>query len=145
MWRAFWRLEASRRSLVIEAAAWLLLARVGLWLCSYTRLRRALGLLASRTRIVPSPSPAAHLDVAWAVTAAGRRLPLETTCLVEALATDTMLRRRHHPSELRFGVRRDERRPRLDAHAWVECEGEVVIGIVDNLDDYSPLRAAATQ
>jgi transglutaminase superfamily protein len=141
MWRAFWRLEVTRRRLVPEAAVLLLLVHVGLRLCSYSRLHRVLGFLASRTRVAPSVSAAGHVEVAWAVTTAGRRLPLKTTCLVEALATDAMLRRRHHASQLRFGVRQSGSGPRLDAHAWVECEGDLVIGIVDNLDDFAPLRS----
>jgi hypothetical protein len=138
LWRSFWRLEASRRRLVAEAGALLLLARLGLRLCAYTRLRRALDFLASHTP-VSSPSTSGHVEVAWAVTAVARRLPMKTTCLVEALATDTMLRRRHHASHLNFGVRFNQREPQLDAHAWVECEGDLVIGRLDDLKDYTPL------
>jgi len=141
-WTAFWRLEIPRRRLVAEAGALLALVRVGLHLCSYTRLHRALGFLASRTRVSAPVSRAGHIDVAWAVTAAGRRLPLKTTCLVDALVTDTMLRRRHHASEVRFGVRLGERQPQLDAHAWVECEGDLVIGLLDDLNEYTPLATS---
>ena len=139
LWRAFWRLEASRRRLAFEAGALLVLVHIGLRLCSYTRLHRALCVLASRRAIGSSASPAGHTDVAWAVTAAGRRLPLKTTCLVEALVTDAMLRGRHHASQVRFGVRLGEHQPQLDAHAWVECEGDLVIGMLDDLNDYTPL------
>jgi transglutaminase superfamily protein len=137
LFRALRRLNPQRRSLVVEAAMLLLFVRAGLRVCSYTRLHRALGLLASRATGATVASEPGHPDVAWAVTAAGRRLPFKTTCLIEALATDTMLRRRHHESRLCFGVRVNE--SRLDAHAWVECEGDLVIGIVDDLHEYAPL------
>jgi hypothetical protein len=38
-----------------------------------------------------------------------------------------MLARRGYPAHLRIGVAKDEG-GRLKAHAWVECEGNIVIG-----------------
>jgi hypothetical protein len=49
---------------------------------------------------------------------------------------------RRHASQLRFGVRRGERRLPLVAHAWVECEGEPVVGNADSLDRFAPLGSA---
>jgi hypothetical protein len=64
--RAFWRLEGPRRRLVVEAGTLLVLVRLGLRLCSYSRLHRALSLLVPRTRVDSTLSDTEHADVAWA-------------------------------------------------------------------------------
>jgi Transglutaminase-like superfamily len=76
--------------------------------------------------------------IAWAVGAVARRYHARPTCLVEALAADVMLRRRQYPSALHLGVRKMDNCSRpLDGHAWVECEGSIVVGHLDNLAIYA--------
>ena len=133
-WRVVRGLSAADAVLVVEAAALLLAARVCLPLMGFDRLRAALhrprrAALRPRDRVV------------WAFKAVARRIPA-TPCLAEALAMDTLLRRHGQASALRIGVRtgdRDARNMRLDAHAWVECDGLIVIGAVANLDEYAVL------
>jgi hypothetical protein len=62
------------------------------------------------------------------------------TCLVQALAADGMLRRRGFASTLHIGVRlhRPGSTP-LQAHAWVKCEGQIVVGALDDLGEYAVL------
>ncbi len=62
---------------------------------------------------------------------------------VQALVADTMLHRRAIPSEVRIGVRMPPTHISLDAHAWVESNGLVVVGTIDRLVDYRVLRAVA--
>jgi hypothetical protein len=51
-----------------------------------------------------------------------------------------MLGRRGISSNLRLGVRHDgESLNPFTAHAWVECQGLVVMGAVDDLGDYHVL------
>lgn len=52
---------------------------------------------------------------------AGRRGPVATTCLRQALAVYWLLRRRGLQPQVRFGVDRIGATP--DMHAWVELEG----------------------
>lgn len=116
-----------------EALLLLVFVRIGLRIAQYSRLR---GWLALITLVRTRPqSPAS--DVIWAVGAAGRRIT-GTTCLAEALAVYTMLRRRGHEPLLRIGVRKCDR-SLLDAHAWVECDGQIVMGEVPQLTDYAIL------
>jgi len=79
--------------------------------------------------------------VAWAITAAAARFLAPMTCLTKALATDTMLRRKGLASELRLGVRRGDGADPLEAHAWVECGGDVVIGEIEDLPEYVVLSS----
>ncbi len=74
--------------------------------------------------------------------AATRRLPFGTTCLVDALAADAMLRRRGIDCTVRFGVRAPRGSGRLEAHAWLEHDGEAVLGRLEDRAGYAPLAGA---
>jgi hypothetical protein len=138
MWRRFLALGGRDRGLVIEAATFLVVARLAPPVIRYSALRRALGRWsARRTDRVAAPP----LRVGWAVSAASRRLGF-ATCLTQALAVDAMLRRRGYPSDIRFGVRpgTGDTDP-IEAHAWVESGGVVVIGGLDEGVPYVALSA----
>jgi Transglutaminase-like superfamily len=133
-WRTFRSLGAERRRLIVEAcvlggAIWL-----GLRVLPFTSLRRMLDAWA--VRAVPGPQLPATA-IGWAVAAVASRSPART-CLIEALTADAMLRRRRHESILHLGVRKTEDRLRpLDGHAWVECNGVIVVGHLEDLAKYS--------
>jgi hypothetical protein len=137
MWRTYSALDAADRPLVAEAATLLAIAWVGLRVAPFRVLRR---LLDWHARTAPAATPASFDVVArisWAVAAVSRRFPERTmTCLTQALAGAAMLKRRGHAAELRFGVRGVTP---FEAHAWVECEGRVVIGDRHDLAQYSVL------
>ena len=130
VWRRWWTLTATERQLVTEAAILVLGIRTGLHVMAFPTLRRRLDACA------PAP-PQSVADIARAVSAAGRHLP-GTTCLPEALAAYTMLRRRGHAPVFRLGVR-DGGASVVDAHAWVECDGAVVVGSMDARAGYAVL------
>jgi hypothetical protein len=82
--------------------------------------------------------------VRWAITAVAVRFP-SATCLVQALAADAILRRRGLAPELHIGVRADANSARrIEAHAWVECNGSVAIGSIESLSDFTPLRSGSS-
>jgi hypothetical protein len=136
-WRGFRRLDGADRTLVLEAAFLVVAILIGLRIVRYSVLCRWLSGPASR-RSRPR-APVAR--VAWAIATVTDRVP-GTTCLVRALAAEAMLRRRGYQPEVRFGVRDPAvRRNQLDAHAWVECEGAVVVGATEDLTDYLVLSA----
>ena len=120
----------TRRLLLIEAAVSIALIWAGLRVMPFLRLQRMLD------RCVPLrfPSamwriPPAISAVNWAVTAISARFP-PATCLVQALAAAAMLRRRGHACDLEsvFGRAAIAAGARIEAHAWVECDGRVAIG-----------------
>ena len=81
-WRQFRALDAAERWLIIEAFMLMALIQVGFRTMPFAMLRRWLDKGKGRRG-------AAHPQarIAWAVNAAGRRLP-GRTCLSEALAAD---------------------------------------------------------
>jgi hypothetical protein len=70
------------------------------------------------------------------VTVAGRYVP-NATCLPQSLAAQVLLGRHGYLTQLRIGFARDKE-GRLKAHAWLEKEGEVIVGGEDYLH-YTPL------
>jgi len=80
-------------------------------------------------------------SVSWAVTAASRRLPGPPMCLSQALAVQVMLARRGYASRLRVGVTRGGA-GQVEAHAWVEHEGRVLIGgAAMRVEAFTPILA----
>jgi hypothetical protein len=127
---------------MVEAASFLLLVRVGLWTLPFAALRSLLERTARAGR-EPRGNAAA---VGRIVGAVARRVPLPMTCLVEALAAQAMLRRRGHDSTVRFGVRSGRIGGRaIDAHAWLVCDGLVVVGEFDETRSYATLDPAARE
>lgn len=143
-WRRFCRLPAHDRALVLEAAFLV----VGIWctlrMIRYARVQRVLDAYGRAPRTNASTSTPDR--IAWAITSIAERLPMHATCLVRALAGRAIARRRGWPAEIRVGVlppRRSDVRP-LDSHAWMEVDGRVVIGDLENLADYAVLSRSAS-
>ena len=77
--------------------------------------------------------------IAWAVRAASKGVP-HATCLTQALAAQVLFARHAHAVDLRIGVAKGEAGG-LEAHAWLEHGGRVVVGNVRDLGRYVPLSA----
>jgi hypothetical protein len=127
------RVTGSRRwALLVEALALHAIVKLGIRLMAWQRLR---ALLERAPRFLAGqPEP---VDIARAVRASTRPIG-GATCLADALVAYTMLNRRRHAARLHIGVRHGEARV-LEAHAWVECDGAVVIGDVPELARYARL------
>jgi hypothetical protein len=140
-WRKLRALSAADRRILAEAAFLLLACRIGLWLLPYARLQRVVAGASPAGREPPRGFPA---RVSWANGALSRRLP-GMTCLVQSLAAHALLRRAGCHAQLRIGVQAPAGRATkpLEAHAWVECEGRVVVGDVPGLAEYAVLRPSA--
>ena len=123
---------------MVEAAAALLLVRIGLWTLPFSVLRAAIERIPMHTRHSRIDSPS---DIGRIVNAVARRLPVRMTCLVEALAAKAMLRRRGYESTVQYGVRSGPTGGRaLNSHAWLLCGGRIVVGEIEELGAYATLR-----
>jgi hypothetical protein len=117
------RLSRSDRALALQAAAWLVLARIALHLTAYATVRRALVRIPPRPHSPRSATPAA---CGRATERAARLLP-HSTCLARALATAALVRRHGYASTLDLHVTMTSARE-LDAHATLEVDGTVIVG-----------------
>ena len=132
----FLRLPAGDRKLLVLAGTLLLAVRLGLWLLPFRVVRRlALGAAAAGGRLACSPPE----RIAWAVATAARFVP-GATCLPRALVAESLLRRMGYAATLHIGVTRGDDRT-LEAHAWVEYLGKVVVGEA-GVERYSTLNSA---
>ena len=121
----FLRLRPAERRLLLEALLLLWMSRFGLWVLSLQALQRSVARLA-RPRAALQERECPVERIIWAVRAASRYGP-RATCLSEALAARILLGRRGHASRLHIGVARDEAKE-FRAHAWLECQGAIVMG-----------------
>jgi hypothetical protein len=147
LWRRLISLDRRRRGLIVEAVALIAIVWTGVRVDRLGTARRILDIYTSRPRrIVSGETPAMMIrEVSWAVRAVAARLP-SATCLVQALAADAMLRRRRLRSELRIGVRdRGTASEPFDGHAWVECNGIVAVGRMDDLSEFRILTAPGSR
>lgn len=122
---------------LLTAATLLLAVRVGVFVLPTERCRRLLVTPATAcARFVPgSPSPA---RVARAVEVADRNLPGHRTCLMRSLTTEALLRLYDHEVDHRIGV---DKTPdgEFEAHSWIEHDGEVLLGDLEDLSRFQPL------
>ena len=111
--------------------------RLGLWLFPLLVLRQLLVRRASCSNTSPREQRLCVHRVGWAVELACRYVPA-ATCLTQALVTRTLLARCGCHAIVRIGVARSET-GELQAHAWVEVDGSIVIGGSESQKHYTPL------
>ncbi len=134
-------LPANERRLVVKAALLLGVIRLGLRLLPFRTLWRLLNQAPRASIALPAPNHLSPDRIAWAVTVASPYLLSVRPCLSQALAVHLLLVRRGYPARLHLGVARGER-GQVQAHAWVETDGRVVIGgSASELGRYTPLLA----
>src|SRR2546426_10658686 len=101
--RRFLALAPAERWLVLEAVVVLALVTVALRVWSFATARRFARWVAGSRR---STAQLSVERLAWALAAAGRRLPRGRDCLVEGAAGQVVVRPRGRPAGLRIGVAR---------------------------------------
>ncbi|NGM70333.1 lasso peptide biosynthesis B2 protein [Natronolimnobius sp. AArcel1] len=140
---------------LLVAAALLVLARVGFVLLPFRRFRRTLlALTCTLARVVPgAPSPA---HVAWAVDTADRSIPGHRTCLMRSVSAEAIHCLYGHDIIHRIGVApAGDNAPAtgmdadhvgvpdaiggFEAHSWIEYDGSVLLGHLEDLARFEPL------
>jgi hypothetical protein len=122
-WRA---LSATRRWLLLEAFAALLMARCSLVLLPVRWIFRWLET-PLRGPAAPADSSDIVARIRWAVLTVARYGPLSFVCFPQALAAHAMLRRRGISSIMHYGVRRSADR-QMRAHTWLEVDHRMLLG-----------------
>ena len=120
-WRRWRQLSGMERGLLIRALARVVQARLVLSVLPFRVVR---GMIQPPVQAVrPTESV---VQFVWAVRAAARFVP-KASCLTQALALKSMLAKAGYDSTLRIGVN-PALSGRFSAHAWIERNGEVLIG-----------------
>jgi len=131
------RLPRSEKRLFARSLPLLVCTRVTLSTRPLPRVRATLEAVARR---LLSPALLASLPperIGWVVRAASCLVPFTRSCLPRALAMEALLKAAGLSPDLHLGVA-PAPKGKLAAHAWVVCQGKVVMGDGD-LDAYAPL------
>jgi hypothetical protein len=111
--------------MLLNAFILLIFVRVGLWLLPFRKLQKTLEKLfhypATSDNQLPSPE-----KFSSAVSTVSQYVPA-ATCLAQALTLQVLLSREGIHSDLAIGVARDDAKG-ISAHAWLEIDGNVIIG-----------------
>jgi hypothetical protein len=138
--RRFVLLSREEKNLLIRAAWLLWICRLGLWLLPFKVLRRHLAKAERRSASKLKGGTLEINKIIWAVAVASRYVPV-ATCLTRALAGEVLLKQHRAPARLRIGVMKNQRGA-FQAHAWIESQGQVVIGNVPDLAGFTELPSA---
>jgi hypothetical protein len=101
---------------------------------SFKQLVEELTLHRGRSAARPGPEALGAVQrIGWAVRAAARYAPWQSTCLVQVLAAQRMLQKRLLPGVFYIGAATGEAagtgvNAGLDAHAWLKCGDQFVTG-----------------
>jgi len=120
--------------LLVAAALLLPLVRLALRVLPFGMVWRVTHRVARAPSAGPVPTPE---RIAWAVSAAGRRVPGGRHCLAQAVTACILLGRYGHSARVRLGVSRDAAGG-FEAHAWLERAGAVMLGGPD-ISRFAPL------
>jgi hypothetical protein len=135
--RKFSSLSTADQILLLKSAFWLGMITLGLRVRSFQAMQRfSMGTRQKTAGAHHTDQPSAD-RIAWAVSVASRYVPA-ATCLPQALAVRMLLQQQGYPARLHIGVAKGEG-GQLEAHAWVESEGRVVVGNSQDLSRYTPL------
>ncbi len=128
--RRFAQLTMAERLILIRVLVVVGVARATLWVLPIEAARKLVA------RATTGTAGYSINQLLWAVKVTSRYLP-GATCLTQALAAQALLTRSGYPSQVEIGVAKDESR-RFQAHAWVVCQGEIVLG-GQQIEQYNPL------
>lgn len=135
----FLRLPQSERGLLIRVSLLLSATQLALRLFPFRRVYRWMSV-ANQPKI--NKGEKSHLDadkIYAAVNKSGRNFLGVDSCFPQALVGEMLLKRGGYPAKLRIGVNK-EQGGEFKAHAWVEMDGNVVIGGPRSLvESYTPL------
>jgi Transglutaminase-like superfamily len=137
----FIHLGSQERNLFLKAYVLLTIVRLGLLLKSFNRLCKLLEQISLRYQTAsgdPLSQRQLIVRVQWAINACCKFMPGSVKCLARALTMKTLLEQQSCPSKLIIGVDKNQAQ-QLEAHAWVEYEGHVIIGQLDDLPRFKPL------
>lgn len=133
----FFQLPPGERLILAQAWGLFLIVDLALRILPFTRLLSLSQKIALKGKDDPALAlclPVSRLS--WLVEVAGRYTPLTATCLKKALVLSWLLGRRGAQTALRIGVARHE--GRLKAHAWLDHDGQVILGHHEG-EHYEPL------
>jgi hypothetical protein len=129
------RLPIAEQWYIFKIALLFGIVRLGMFVFSLRQLQLAAGRFAALPCSTSRCEPDERKRILWATSRLGAHFLADRSCLTEALTVQLLFWRRGYPADLRIGVAKQQN-GKLIAHAWVESDGKVVIGNIDELSSY---------
>jgi Transglutaminase-like superfamily len=127
----FMQLSGAERAILLQAALGMTCVRLLLGIFPLPSVQQHVRRSIWRSQSTRSPD-----RIVWAIRAAARFVP-KSTCLIQSLAAQALLNHFGHEALLTIGVAKSDR-GRFEAHAWVSCGDQVLIGGPE-IERYDPL------
>lgn len=133
------------RGLLLYAGVLTVVVRAGLSVFSLKQVAQSLCAAAMRLPRRRALTPTYRSQAAWAARTAGRWVLPDGPCLTQALVLQYLLLRRGEAStRLHIGVAKGSEGD-LQAHAWVEKDGRVLVGGAGSPNSYEPFPEVGTK
>ncbi len=135
----FWQLDYNTRYLLVKTFFLLNSIRFGFLFLKFPLLQKLLGKIG-KSRSDLSAHPAISIDkIVWGVEVSTQFSPGGAKCLARSLTVHALMQRQGYDPKLQIGVIKSPIEE-LQAHAWVEYQGKVVIGNLSDLEKYGALH-----
>ena len=138
-WRRFRKRPGDERALILRALVLLPITGIGLRVLGFQRCKELIENLAVRDGQSQTMESVTQIEMAWKITRAARSVGLhgawKPNCLERSLFLWWLLRRGGIEGELHIGARKNG--SGLEAHAWVELEGQVLNDSPDVHEHYA--------
>src|SRR5712691_11867967 len=138
-WRRFRKRPGDERALILRALVLLPITGIGLRVLGFQRCKELIENIAVRDGQSQTMESVTQIEMAWKITRAARSVGLhgawKPNCLERSLFLWWLLRRGGIEGELHIGARKNGFG--LEAHAWVELEGQVLNDSPDVHDQYA--------
>lgn len=132
------RSSRADRHLLINTFILLGLIKIGLWLLPFQKLRQLLAKISQDSQKSQEIERPTLEKIVTAVNISSRYIPGGVMCLARALTTQVLMTQHGYSPQLRIGVVKNEA-GKLEAHAWVESQGHIVMGYLRDLSRFTPL------
>lgn len=125
----FLQLSLIDKSLFTEVFFTLLISKIVIFFVPLRRSAKHFGVLngESRQELSVNEGRLAQRVKLFIMMVSGN-VPWNSVCLDQALATMIVLKRRKIPSSLCLGVLKNEEEGKIEAHAWIMCDSNILIG-----------------
>lgn len=135
----FLQLRDDDRRLLLHSLILMSAIRLGLWLTSFRTLVQILSKISkpAKTPIESAYHPDQYSidQIVWAIEMSSQYMPGGVKCLARALTMQVLMRKWGYVPVLHIGVASDGDNT-LEAHAWIEHEGNIAIGELPDLGRY---------
>lgn len=131
--RKFIQLKKEEKKLFLESYIMLGLMRAAILTISFKRLACSLEHCPNEIEVAPLNEKEIHLakSIGQAIARATSYTPWESTCLVQSLTAQRMLKKRNIPGVFYLGATKDNgSEKKIKAHAWSRCGETIVTGAV---------------